>query len=147
MYRVSAALALLLAPLPAAAEDWFRLKPISDTGYNFVDLDSIHVQGKLVVAHSLSVHLPTIPDTRFRWMWIEAEYDCAENAARFLSIRGYDTDREMIADIDRPLGDQFLPAQPGSDGNAITAFICNTSREGAVRVSDPWAVLPPAEDQ
>lgn len=141
------AIAALLAPLPASAEDWFRLKPVSGIGYNFVDLDSVHKQGEFIVAQSISVHMPVIPGTQFRWMWIEAEYDCDAGAAHFLKVKGFGEDRGLISEFSEPMGSTFVPARSGSDGETITNFVCNADREGAVRVSDPWTVLPPAEDQ
>jgi len=148
MYRVLAtALALLLVPLPAAAEDWYRLPVTGDAGYSFVDLDSLKAQPDgHVIATSLSIHMPVIPGTRFRWMLIGGEYDCSARSTHFLSVKGYGPDRQLLAEVGEIYEARFVPAQAGTEAEAIMDFVCNVSRKDALRVSDPWAVLPPKSD-
>lgn len=136
------AAALLLAPLPAAAQDWHRLAPIRENSYAFVDLDSVETQGDLLVATTLNTRMPVVPETNFRWIWLRAEYDCAGNRARILEFKAYDPDRKLAVELDRPDGDGFRPALPDTDAAKLMDFICARDRGGAVKVSDPWEVLP-----
>lgn len=148
MYRIcAAALALLLAPLPAAAEDWYRLPVTGDAGYSFVDLDSVQAKDGHVLATSLSIHMPVIPGTRFRWMLIEGEYDCAARSTHFLHVKGFSPERELLAEVGEIYGGRFIPAGAGTEADAIVDFVCNVSRKDAVQVRDPWTVLPPKSDE
>lgn len=146
MYRVFAAAlvlvgALLLAPLPAQAQNWYRVWS-GDQTRSYVDLDSLQVKGDLIVADSFSVIL-TPPDAanNVRWVLWTTEFRCSDRRGHFVRMVGLDADRIEIFAEDDPDHGGYRAAEH-DDATQTMDFVCGINRDKAVKVADPWTDEP-----
>ena len=135
---LAAALAALLAPLPAAAQDWYRISD-SDIGVQYVDLASIKPDGDYLLASEFMA-LKT-PMRGFSFVATTIRYDCKARLVGLVRMEAFKSKTESTGPI--PDAEQPLEAvTAGSPGDAALTFVCNVDRKGGVRVQDPWTDKP-----
>ncbi|MEZ0241995.1 MAG: surface-adhesin E family protein [Sphingomonas sp.] len=138
---IAAALAALLAPLPAAAQKWYRVADGTETR-SYIDLDSIRPEGELLVAQTFSVLLTPTPGSPVHWVLTTTAFDCKGHRGRLDLVIGYDAKRGEVFNRPNFDGGKFRPHGPGTDSVNMSDFVCNVARENAVLVADPWTDEP-----
>ena len=137
MHRVAAAaLALLLAPLPAAAQSWYRIN-VSSLGVQYVDLDSIVPQGDFLRGTELTVLRTRIGKTDYKYVTTVILYDCRNRSLRLLTMEGFDRNNASSGPFRDAEEAEFAPPEAGSPGEVSLNFICNVDRGKAVAIADP----------
>jgi hypothetical protein len=146
MYRVSAALALLLAPLPAQAQHWVRIWSSEETR-SYLDVDSIRKDGDLIVATTMSAILvPPDGAPKVSWVIWTTEYRCSDRMGHFTRFETLDKDRNSLFAQDDPDQGRYRPALR-NDAAASMDYVCGVDRSMAVPVADPFTDNPAKGDR
>lgn len=132
----AAAAAAMLAPLPAAAADWYRVSKGS-IGTYYLDADSIVNNGQWTVARQVVV-FDTVADGGGKSSASDLEVDCAARAMRFVRFTLFDSANAELGKLDWPDERKLHPHTPGTIFGIVGDFICGGSRAEAVRVADPY---------
>jgi hypothetical protein len=131
----AAALIALIAPLPAAAQDWYRVGP-RDDGAQYVDLASIRSDGAWLRANGMMIFTPESGDTGpVRAMTI-AQFDCKAGSIHFVRFEAYSQAGKLLEASDNP-EEGFTPAKKGTPFGDAVDFVCNRDRSQSERVADP----------
>jgi hypothetical protein len=134
-----AAFAALLAPLPAAAQDWYRLER-GDAGVQYIDLSSIRPEDGYLSASAFMVL--DAPMRGYTYFATTMQYDCKARAVRLMRMVAYQSKDSSTGDIANAAEQEFGPVNPGSPGDAAMNYVCNLDRSHAVKVQDPWTDKP-----
>ncbi|MEZ0241997.1 MAG: surface-adhesin E family protein [Sphingomonas sp.] len=131
----AAALAALLAPLPAAAQDWHRVGG-RENGTQYIDLASIKPDGELLRANGVAVFAPVEGYEGPARVVTIAQFDCKASGIHFLRFEAYARDGALLEALDNP-HEGFVTASPGTPFGDSLDFVCNLDRSRAARVADP----------
>ena len=138
--RYLLAAALLLAPLPAAAQDWYRIVKVGDATW-YVDAASITKNGQWTNARKIGIY-DAADDDGTKSVAFEAEFDCAARKERFVNFTSFKSDRTASGPFAAPDGGKLHDLKPNTAFGFIGDFVCNVDRKGAVRVADPYSDKP-----
>lgn len=131
-----AALAVMLAPAPAMAQQWYRVSDGEELR-SYVDLASLKKEGDLVGAETMLAVVKAIPGNDVRWLRSTVKFDCAQRRTFILRALAYGEDRTLITTLEYPDKGASRPVAPGTDAVFMIDFACGTNRNGAVRITDP----------
>ena len=131
-------LAMLLAPAPAMAQQWYRVAG-DEISQTFVDLDSIKPEGDRTMATEMVLYRTHFRDTEVKHMVTHSEFDCPARRAHFLRVEFFGDDRGELGAVDDPDEGGYRSVRPGSPAESTLNFVCGVDRDGAVAVADPWA--------
>ncbi|MDF7776649.1 hypothetical protein P1X14_15435 [Sphingomonas sp. AOB5] len=131
------AAALLSAPMPAAAADWWRVVS-NESGKTYIDLGSLKKTGTWTRVDQVMVYPVASPTTRVKSVATIVEFDCSRRVARYRLFRAQDDSGAELHNLTDP--DQLAEHDAGKNtvGGDALDFVCNISRERAVRVANPF---------
>jgi len=138
---LAAALFMAFAPLPAAAQQWYRVSD-GDEIRSYVDLDSLSEEDGLLHAETLSKALIPLPDSPVRWIRTTVRFDCAGRRSYLGRVIFYDAKRTEIFNEEDPDKGKARPVVAGTDAVNMIGFACNVDRDKAVPIADPWTDEP-----
>lgn len=139
-FLIAAALAVLLAPVPAAAQDWYRVGS-KDNGTQYIDLASVKPDGDYLRANGVAIFSPPTENAKMARAVTIAQYDCKARTLHVLRFEAYGVDGAQLIALDDPEAG-FMSADKGTPFGMSLDFICNLDRSKAVRVADPLKDKP-----
>lgn len=131
-----AALAVMLAPVPAMAQQWYRVSDGEELR-SYVDLASLKKEGDLVGAETMLAVVKAIPGNDVRWLRSTVKFDCTGRRTYIVRAVAYDENRQVLTTLEDPDKGAPRPVKEGTDAVFMLGYACNTNRNGAVRVADP----------
>lgn len=137
---LAATLIAAFAPLPAMAQDWYRVTT-NPVATQYVDLASIKPVGDQLFANEVTVFRTTLGDTNAKYIVTTAHYDCKRRRVLFQSFEAFDEGRVSLEKSSGPDKD-YVDGTPDSPAASALDFVCNTNRGGAVRIADPMKDKP-----
>ena len=135
-----AALVALLAPVPAMAQQWYRVAT-NDLGTQYVDLASIVPDGDYLRAAEIAVYVEP-RESGAKYIATVAQYDCRGRRAHFVRFEPFTSANVSLGVLNDPDQGEFVESAPDSPGQRSLDFICNVDRGGAVLVEDPRTDTP-----
>jgi len=136
IFAAATLFAAMLAPLPAAAQQWYRIN-VSALGVQYVDLDSIVPDGAVLRGSEFTVLRMKLGNGDFKYIATVMQYDCKGRSVRLLTMEGFDAKNVSSGPFADAEEDAFGPVEPGSPGAVALDFVCGTDRSKGVAVTDP----------
>lgn len=135
-----AAAVTLLAPLPAAAQDWYRLTR-TDEFTDYVDKDSIRQDGDWTVVTLLTISAAPGPGDPASTS-ADIQIDCRAQTLMLASFSAFGPDKALLGTAEWPEQRKVHPIEKRSAFGNLAAYACSPDRPGGTKVSEPYADMP-----
>ena len=135
------AAAALLAPLPAAATDWYRIAGDEVADW-YIDADKIEQNGQWTVAVQYTIYHNVSPETGVKRAWARIEFDCKARNMRASYFSAFGPEGDKLSDMAWPDDGKLHDLPANSPLERAANFVCGVDRSGAVKVEDPWPGEP-----